>query len=791
MGKWCVRLVWTALAAVGLFGGVWWLNSPLRSLEDDILRAYRPDADYGPLSIEYPLNETVFPPEIASPTVRWLDGNSSADVWLGVLDFADGGEGLRFLCRQPQWQPADDLWSEIKQRTHERPATLTLLGVREAEQTRILSKASISFQTSRDAVDAPLFFREVNVPFLEAVKDPAAHIRWRFGDISLKEPPPIVLEKLPVCGNCHSFSANGATLAMEVDSGNDKGSYAILPVAERMHLDNDRLITWSDYKREDKQLTFGLLCQASPDGRYVVGTVKDRALAVYKPDLEFSQLFFLVKGILAIYDRETKTFTALPGADDPAYVQTNATWSPDGKTIVFARSRDPAYDPPSLRNLDTVVVPRAEADAFLSDGRTYLYDLYRIPFNDGKGGKAEPLPGASNNGMSNYFPKFSPDGRWIVFCQAKSFMLLQPDSELYILPAEGGEARRLRANTGRMNSWHSWSPNGKWLVFSSKAFSIYTQLFLTHIDEQGESSPPVVLANFTEPQRAANIPEFVNARPGAIKNISFSFLDDRSYVRTGYQKYLQGDFDAAAEDYRRALEYKPDNSEARFYLGVCCMALGRSSDAETCFRMVLELSPENPQAHYNLGLLHARQRRPEAAVSSLREAVRLEPGYFEAHKALSMVLLELGNNEQAKAQLLRTLQLSPDDASTLYYYARTLHTEGDIHTAADLYERALRADPDQLETLMGLALLRATAPASLRSIDAAVRHAQRACELTHNQNPLALDVLARALAEAGQLAEAVHTATAALQIARASGSADLVNRIQQHLQVYQQLVRAK
>ena len=40
--------------------------------------------------------------------------------------------------------------------------------------------------------------------------------------------------------------------------------------------------------------------------------------------------------------------------------------------------------------------------------------------------------------MSNYFARYSPDGRWIVFCRAKSYMLLQRDSELYILPAEGG-----------------------------------------------------------------------------------------------------------------------------------------------------------------------------------------------------------------------------------------------------------------------------------------------------------------------------------------------------------------
>ncbi|NLY00959.1 MAG: tetratricopeptide repeat protein, partial [Rhodopirellula sp.] len=531
-----------------------------------------------PIQIVYPPERALFPPDIVAPTFRWQDEHPAANSWLVQFRFQEG-EPLDFQAAEPTWTVPDDAWETIKQRSVGKDVAVTVRGVDSREPARLISQASVSISTSPDAVEAPLFFREVNLPFLTAVKDPAAHIRWRFGPISSREPPPIVLEKLPVCGNCHSFSNDGSTLAMEIDSGNDKGSYAIAPIKRQMVLDENRVISWNDFRKEDGDVTFGLLCQVSPDGRYVVGTVKDRALAVYKPDLMYSQLFFLVKGILAIYDRQTKTYQVLPGADDPRFVQTNATWSPDGKSIVFARAE--AYEPEGLENVKSVLVPQDAARDFLDGGRTFRYDLVRIPFNEGKGGKAEPIEGAANNGRSNYFAKFSPDGKWLVFCQANSFMLLQPDSQLMIVPAAGGEARRLECNTPQMNSWHSWSPNGKWLAFSSKAYSIYTQLFLTHIDQEGRSSVPVVLSRFTVPERAANIPEFVNAAPDAIRGITEAFLDDHNYFRAAMAFVDQDDPAGAVPHLRKAIEINPAHSWARLQLAAILANQGQNAEAKS------------------------------------------------------------------------------------------------------------------------------------------------------------------------------------------------------------------
>lgn len=693
---------------------------------------------------------------------------------------------MEFSSNSPEWTPSDEDWETIKQRSLESEARVTIRAVNRLDPSDAISQVSVSISTSQDAVEAPIFYREVNLPFLTAVKNPAAYIRWRFGAIDSKKPPPIVLDKLPVCGNCHSFSADGSTLAMEIDSGNDKGSYAIASIEKHIALDDSKVITWSDYRKEDGDRTFGLLCQVSPDGRYVLGTVKDRALAVYRPDLTFSQLFFSVKGILAIYDREAKTFSALPGADDQQFVQTNATWSPDGRTIVFARSK--AYEPDGVDDVKSVLVPREAAEDFLTGRRKFRYDLYRIPFNDGKGGKAEPVEGASHNGMSNYFAKFSPDGRWIVFCQAESFMLLQPDSQLYIIPSQGGQARRLRCNTWRMNSWHSWSPNGKWLVFSSKAYSPYTQLFLTHIDEQGFSSVPVVLSRFTEPERAANIPEFVNVGSDAIQRISAAFLDDYNYYRAAIEFVRQDDPMGAVPLFEKSLEVNPENVDSRLKLATILAADGRSGEAKAHFVKILGLQPDHADAHQHLAVILYGEQKLEEAADHYRQALRSNPTLYHPHEGLGRILLETGNLDEASGYLAEAVRLQPESAFTNYYYGHVLHRKGKPDEAASYYRRAVGLDSEFVPALLGLVSIHLTADRSeLHDLDKALALAKKACDVTGHEDPAPLEILAGVYVAAGQLEEAENAAKSALRVARAAGNQDLVDRIQKRLELCRRL----
>jgi Flp pilus assembly protein TadD len=646
-------------------------------------------ASAGRLRITYPADGTLFPPESVAPTFVWKDATGGAERWTVVVRDATGTAVATASVDAPRWRPSEDIWKRIKQQSTERDAEVIVASAGDAKHATASSSARVRIRTSKDPVGDALFYREVPLPFLKAVQDPS-RIRWRFGTIDSQSAPPIVLHDLPVCGNCHSFSDDGTTLGLDVDYGNDKGAYAILPVSKHMVLDDAKIMTWSDYKRNDGELTFGLLSRVSPTGRYVISTVKDRSVFVAMPDLMFSQLFFPIKGILVVYDRETKQFTALPGADDPQYVQTNAVWSPDGKSIVFARAK--AYHAEHLEQKNSALVDTKDVPEFTVDKKPFRYDLYRIPFNDGKGGTPEPLRGASNDGMSNYFPKYSPDGKWIVFCKAKSYMLLQPDSELYIIPAAGGVARRLRYNTARMNSWHSWSSNSRWLVFSSKVNGPYTQLFLTHIDENGNDSPPVLLERFTSPDRAANIPEFVKLPGDAIADIRERFLNPYSFLRAGMADENTGDHTGAERLFRRGLKIAPHDVELHNALGWTLFQEGKSAAAVTEFERALKVNPNHVRAHDNLALALVDLGRLAAAAGQFEASLHLKPK-AEIYSDLGFVMARLGKPGAARADYRKALALDPKCPSAHYNLAVTLVQAGKFAAAEFHYRQALAGKP--------------------------------------------------------------------------------------------------
>jgi Flp pilus assembly protein TadD len=455
------------------------------------------------------------------------------------------------------------------------------------------------------------------------------------------------------------------------------------------------------------------MAQVSPDGQYVVTSIGppknanthqnevpgfaagilDRLYSTNYRDIAFSQVFFPTRGILVWYDRKEKKMQPLPGADDPDFVQTSAFWSPDGKYLIYSRAkaRDP-YPPGAPKPLHANDPNETQIQ----------YDLYKIPFNGGKGGKAVPVEGASGNGMSNDFPKVSPDGRWIVWVQNKNGLLMRPDSRLFMVPFAGGKPRLMNCNTRLMNSWHTFSPNGRWLAFSSKARGPYTQLMLTHIDANGNDTPAIIVDNTTAANRAVNIPEFVNMPLDGIDKIDPQATEFYSLFDQAFALVQNNKIPEAIQVFRSAIQLDPDDPQAHYDLGTVLSGIDRDRDALDEFRRASTLEPENTLYLEHFAVSLALNGDLDGAVTQLQKAIAFQPTSSECRFNLGFALESKGDFAAAVAPFEKAVELSGGKnarflAELAKVYDKTGRSADAVKAAQQALDLAVLQNNEQLE----------------------------------------------------------------------------------------------
>jgi tetratricopeptide (TPR) repeat protein len=770
-----------------------------------------------PIIVDSPVSGSLFPPDIAPPLFAWRDAAPNVSSWTITVSFGDGSHALRTISRgepvqigeidercaqagavQPKltpeesaahtWRPDTAIWENIKRHSIKGPATVVISGVRDG---KVVSQGNVEIRTSEDPVGAPIFFRDVpliSVPvgakgvIMPIPTEAVPFIAWRLRYVGDKRSK-LMMEGLPTCANCHSFSRDGRTLGLDVDGpGNDKGLYGIIPVKRETSIRNEYVIRWSSFAEEKASKRFGFMSQISPDGQYVVTSIENPGSHVrdfdarlyngFYKDYGFGQVFFPTRGVLAWYSKKTGKLQTLPGADDPNFVQTSAFWSPDGKYLVFSRAaaKDPYYEGQKV------------AEYANDPNETQIqYDLYRIPFNEGRGGTPERIEGASQNGMSNNFPKVSPDGRWIVFVQNRNGLLMRPDSRLFIVPFEGGRARPLNCNLSRMNSWHSFSPNGRWLVFSSKGRSLYTQMFLTHIDNDGNDSPAILIENATAANRAVNIPEFVNVRPDELAKMDAPATDFYRQCDIAAELGRKGDYAAASAEWNKAVSLDPEDAKARYHLAFALDKQGRLDDAIAQYRKAVDFDPNNGPAWASLGVALTRSGKLPDAIEAYTQSLAADPRNPLAESNLAAALIETGRTDEALDHIRKALAIDPDFADAHNMLAIVLARAGQLDQAVQHMEAAVAKSPDSVEYRFNLGRILA----ARHEFAQAIPHFEKAVELSGGAELQSLEMLAAMYAEVGRFADAARTARRGLEIATRDNDARMAQVLRARIGYYE------
>jgi protein O-mannosyl-transferase len=194
-----------------------------------------------------------------------------------------------------------------------------------------------------------------------------------------------------------------------------------------------------------------------------------------------------------------------------------------------------------------------------------------------------------------------------------------------------------------------------------------------------------------------------------------------AHTMLGSDYAARNKIDKAEEQFKAAIEIKPDYSDALFSLGVAAAGRGQMNEAMDYYRKAIEANPNYAEAHNNFGYALLTGNEPFQALKHFKEALRINADFPEAHYNSGLALYALGHFNRAIAAYQEAIRIRPlyaeayynlglalgaagQPAESRYNNGRALHILGQLPTAISEYEKALQLKPNFAEAHYNLGL---------------------------------------------------------------------------------------
>jgi tetratricopeptide (TPR) repeat protein len=212
--------------------------------------------------------------------------------------------------------------------------------------------------------------------------------------------------------------------------------------------------------------------------------------------------------------------------------------------------------------------------------------------------------------------------------------------------------------------------------------------------------------------------------------------DRRDEILDEYAALLAGlgRFEPSASCYRDLLTRMPANGRLHSNLGHVLHCLGEFRAAIEHGRRAVELEPRLPEAHLHLGNSLLALNALYEADAAYRAGLAIAPDHAALHTAHAMAERAVGRLADAEASARRALALSPDAADTLALLGSLAIDHGRFEEAEELLRKALAIDPELPEALTSLTAVRKMSAADEPWRDAAERALARGLAVAHAIN---------------------------------------------------------
>ncbi len=166
---------------------------------------------------------------------------------------------------------------------------------------------------------------------------------------------------------------------------------------------------------------------------------------------------------------------------------------------------------------------------------------------------------------------------------------------------------------------------------------------------------------------------------------------------SGMGYYEQGNYTAAASEFRQAMMANPANPDYVANYAKAKMKLGDSEGAEQLYRQALTMAPSHQPSYHGLAETMIAQGRSDEAASLLTTWAGTQPYVAESHVELAWLQREMGQSDAAAQSLQRALQVNPGHPTALAHLGQYYEANGQPDQAVAIYQRSLQSDWNQPE----------------------------------------------------------------------------------------------
>ena len=183
--------------------------------------------------------------------------------------------------------------------------------------------------------------------------------------------------------------------------------------------------------------------------------------------------------------------------------------------------------------------------------------------------------------------------------------------------------------------------------------------------------------------------------------------------RSGKLYITQRQYDKALEQYMIAVEGRPDDSEAQYYLGwlygqkELFEEMNEHYDLATDRKWKKKVAEDRKELwtrYYNLGVKGMNAQKFEFAVDQFNLAITINPKEADAYEGLAITLLNVGNSEEGIETYKKALELDPSKAQSYFNVGGALMNADRVEEALEMFKKGHAIDPEEINILQNLAI---------------------------------------------------------------------------------------